>query len=787
MEQFTIRDFGGGLNTAMDEANLPANMSASLLNIDFMDSRALSRRNGYTRITATPLEADPVDALYRYYKKNDTKYWVSVAGTALYTQQYVTTTVPLTRLEAEAATITATPQVTYSLRNMSGGKAVGCTATMEIPVPHSTSVTLGWTSNVTASLKLDAGSWVTATAGTKTWAGLTATAHTVYLKPKAKNTKSAKLLTSGAATDSYVRAYRATPAGTKHVRFRFYDQGFTDRGISRCGVSVHDNPATAGYALNWSSTDAVYSFSVYRGDLYYAWPETRIITGAAARTTGWHTVDFIADGAYMRCWLDNVFVGMEATTMLPAYANFAAYEPGTGGSAVALWVDTVETSTSSTSYTNVLTVLDDFDNISGWTSAGLDAAFTNDTVIYDTTKYSVYADYIDYSAIGTHTKALTTLTATTDTFAFATHDDNCYFSSAYDQLSKYDGSSVTAITATNTPACAFLVVKGQRMFGAGNATDPSKLYYTELDDPEDWGKSGTQNGIYLAGQDAGGTSTGLAVANGLLYYFSQSRTYALDTTGTPDTWDAKCLSDSHGCIAPKSIAVAPNAVIFLSGDGVRAHGTVQNVYSDDGSAFVTLSDNIKPTLMAYTDAQKKAAVGAVYQNRYWLAIGSDVYVCDLEKRTENNQPPWTKYDGHDINCMAVTRADEYGLYAGSKTSGHLYKLDTGGNDNGSDIGMFYKTPPLAPKGYTTVKHFKHLHLAAEAPQDQSLDVTFTTDDVSAPVQTVTFDAGNDIQPKRLLVSSRGRSAQVTLESSGTDQDITISELTVMYNPKPKAR
>lgn len=622
MEQFTIRDFSGGLNTAMDEANLPANMTASILNVDFLDSKAISRRNGYSLVTATPMDEDSVVALYRYYKKDSSRWWVGVCGTALYARQYVSTTVPLTRLESERAYGTGYATYLVEDTSFSGGYVmrfpVATSAySATFTVPYSTNITLGIqnTANVVASV------WIDGTLKT----AITATADTFV-----------------------TRSYGSLTA-TSHA-----------------------------FRLKWKTTS------------------------------------------------------------------------GTGTS---------------------------------------------------------YVDYFDYSAVAPFTKYSTTLTASTDQFAFATLDDNCYFSSAYDQLSKFDGSTVTAITATNTPSCAFLAVKGRRMFGAGSATDPSKLYYSELDDAEDWGKSGTQNGIYLAGQDAGGTCTGLAVANDLLYYFSQSRTYGLDTRGLPANWEARCLSESHGCVAPNSIAVAPNGVIFLSSDGVRSHGTVQGVYSDDGSAFVTLSDNIKPTIMAHTDAEKAAAIGAVYKNRYWLSLGDYVYVCDLEKRTANSQPPWTVYDNHPIASMCVTRSDEYGLYAGGKadggiyalgwpsgstpvanrTLGHILHLDTGGNDYGTSIAMLYRTPPIAPKGYTSVKHFKHTHIAAEAPQAQSVTVGFLTDDVYPSSITASFDADNDIQPKRLLTPARGRSAQVRLSSWGLEQDLTISELTVTYNPRPKVR
>jgi hypothetical protein len=293
--------------------------------------------------------------------------------------------------------------------------------------------------------------------------------------------------------------------------------------------------------------------------------------------------------------------------------------------------------------------------------------------------------------------------------------------------------------------------------------------------------------MYLTGQDSAGACTGLAVWNDTVFQFFESAIYVLSTDGVPANWSAKALSTAHGCIAPRSIAVAPSGVIFLAADGVRSYGSMSMVYSDDESNVRILSDNIKPTLMAYTDSEKKAAVGVYYKGRYWLSIANDVYVCDLEKRTSNKQPPWTKYAGLDVNSFFTTRGDEYGLYAGSKTSGTIYQLDVGGTDNGAPIPLRYVTPPLTGDGYRTDKHFRHMFVSAEAPTAQDVTVTLLTDDIPSPPQVVSFDANTDTRPVRIPVPSRGRFAQVVIESSGLEQPITVSEISVVYNPSPKTR
>lgn len=635
MEAFTIRDFSGGLNTAMDEANLPPSMTASLYNVDFLDSKALRRRNGYALLTASSMSESPVKSIYRYYQKDGDAYWVVVSGTSVY------------------------------MLNSAPGSDL-------------------------ASLNVE-------------------------------------------AETNYISA------------------------SSSLGVDVVYGSAFSGGA----------AVGRYPGGWDAGTPTTPITATLAISLPAFSSADF----KFKTVDTGN---GPPATLTATMYINIGASSftvPVVSATATSLSYTVTKSVNAGTAYIRISSAFNGIEDDQGWNWR---TQLLDNVVIRSSVASSPFTEY----SVG--------LSATANTFAFATYNDKCYLSSAYDTLMSSVGATFTTVTATNTPSVAFLAEKSLRLFGAGSASDTMKLYYTELDDPEDWG-TGTQNGIYLGGKDSGQGCTGLAVANDLLYFFTETSTYALEISGPPEAWAAKTLSTVHGCVAPGSIAVAPNGVIFLAGDGVRSHGNVEGVYSDDGSVFAILSDNISPTLRSYTDDERTSAQACIYNNRYWLSIGGDVYVCDLEKRTENGQPPWTMYSGIDANCFHVTRSDEYGIHCGGASAGNLYRLDTGGTDNGEAISMFYKTPPIAPKGYTSKKHFRHTHIAAESSTSQSLSVSLDTDDVSSAAQDVLLDASTDIQPKRLLTPARGRSAQITLSSDGLEQPLTVSELTVTYNPVPRVR
>lgn len=181
MDSFTLRDFSGGLNTATDEANLPANMTADLLNVDILDSAAIRRRNGYAPITASPIAALPIHAIYRYYKKSGGKYWLAVCGTGLYYRQYVSTAVPLTKIEAEAMTLSGS-YTTLSDAAFSGGAGVYLTGSaVSFTVPYSTYIYVMFSEQVNVKMSIDGGAYSAHSGDYKTYSGISATSHTISI------------------------------------------------------------------------------------------------------------------------------------------------------------------------------------------------------------------------------------------------------------------------------------------------------------------------------------------------------------------------------------------------------------------------------------------------------------------------------------------------------------------------------------------------------------------------------------------------------------------------------
>jgi len=395
-----------------------------------------------------------------------------------------------------------------------------------------------------------------------------------------------------------------------------------------------------------------------------------------------------------------------------------------------------------------------------------------------------YATTSDWTHIGS-------ISATADYVGFTTLNGSMFYSTAYDTVHSTVGA--TAVVVATSPEGAFMTSHKRRIFSAGDKDDPSLLSYTDVDEPEDWAGGGS---IRLASKDAGDECTGLTVFDNNILYFANDRIWGLDITGADTDWNVamsgySAKSWNIGCVSPRSIAHTDTAVIFFASDRtVRAFGSVLGLFATDGTGLINMGVNIWPTLRAISDSSLSAACGAFFKGRYWLSVDTDgdgvndtTFVCDLSKVHKlsdgTTAPAWTQHN-YGMASFCVTRGDEYGLYGGDTANGHVYKLDTGHNDNGSAISWAYKTPPLSPKGYAGVYHFKHLHLAAEATTTQSLAVDVTTDDAAPASQNVSITGTTDVQPLRAKVPSRGRSIQYEFSADANEQPVTISSVTTTF-------
>ena len=794
---FSIQDFSGGLNTAAEESLVPPNMSPSMRNVDVLDSRAIRRRTGYRDVTQ--VGATSITALMRFYPTSGAKLWVAAMGDGVYVRQDGVSDVPTTTLEAEGATVSgSTTTFSPDGYNVSGGSVSRVTGSATYTIPYSTRLVVRGALEG-ATMSLDGGAAVLATGYTHTFDSMAATSHTLKVVPPVRNSTLLRMRPSG---DGKTRIrYRALPVDTSadahtrlRVALRLYDrlpsQQFdmflrvidTANTDNFAWIGIYQHPTRGGSYTNYLYRDSV----------------NKDRKTLKARSTGFTEVSFA-----LMVTMDSDGVGAAITPRRPR-VDATQYDFG-----IAAWsVEDISTvrveiwsrkhgdgtfSCFADSYRVNDALIDDFYDLSQWSADGTSTTYVDDVIDESPLEYTgdtqtyVDVDSFTYSAFGNFTD-IGTITASASNVGMAVMRDRVYFGTELDDVRYTTGSVSASVSASGTTKPGFLIEFKRRLFSSGTATDSSLLNYTEVDAPDDWTGGGS---IRLAGRDSGAECTGLVAWDNYLFYFASSRIYVLDTTGTSDQWVSKMLHGRYGCIAPKSLTAAANGLIFLSDDAVRSYGYMPNIMSDDGSGILLLSKNITPTIDSITN--KDIACAAVYKNRYWLSCALDgassnnaILLCDLEKRNEDGQPPWMRYDIGGITCFETTRGDEYGLFAGTE-DGTILELDHGDTDNGQVISMTYQLPPLPIGGYETEKHFRHVHVAARSSTDQDISVIPSTDDVHGQEVTIPVSSGTDVSPARRVLAARGRYIKARIESDGANQPVTVSGITFTYRPRPRMR
>jgi hypothetical protein len=793
-KNITLRDFSGGLNTAVDEASLDPNQTADMLNVDIMESKGMRRRRGYVNLSDSAIRTNNITHLSRQYRTVGSRLWVARCGTAVFTagDQSVTEVI-------EAETLTTSPTMGNS-PVFSGGSAVRITATQNFAIPPSSTMKIRVYG--AASGRTDGGAWGSTSGGYYSYSNMTATAHTVSLRvPDTRNTTAMKAQSDGAkdivslSSTGADHSIAYNDPTERRIGIHFYDD-YSSTKKPRTYISLM--PSTMAASHPWLTRNATprasCAFVVCKDDNYHQQTGSQATgyTAFASRSAGWHGVEFLVKYINGQTRIRTIFDGVDAgETYITATEDFQLHceTYGDGYSGTALWIDNftydIELKNdygSTTGYTDQ-TVRD---TGSAWVGVAGTHISTSTTHAY-TSRIAAYADVVEYKIAGTFVR-FAALSASSTTLAAEAYNNEVFFGSPHTALRAFNGATVADITASGAaPPAAYLARYKSRLFAAGKASDPALLEYTAVDAPKNWSGGGA---LSVVPKDGGGECTGLTVFNKALWWFSPSRIHSITFSGnTPSNEE---VTAKYGCIAGGSLAVSPNAMVFLAGDGVRSYGLIPGVNSPDGSGFTLLSKDIAPTIERINKSALSKVVGEIFDNHYYLSVPLDdatenTHTLVFSFGSDKRSPSWTIYD-YGTSVLCAPRGDEGGLYGSvNGTPGWLHQLEVGtvdaaGYADPKPIRMYYRTPPLTPDGYASIKHYRRLYLAAEATTSQTLTVTPYTDDVAAPAVSFTVTDESGVRPLRSPLNARGRSLGLEFESSGSNQELTISEVTLTYVP-----
>ena len=193
----------------------------------------------------------------------------------------------------------------------------------------------------------------------------------------------------------------------------------------------------------------------------------------------------------------------------------------------------------------------------------------------------------------------------------------------------YDGAAAATGLWTaavgSLPNGKYLKFHGNRLWIAGTAANPSRLYFSNLRDPRDWPAA---NVVDFEPED-GEPITGIGAVGDYLLVFKPSKTwivYGLDDGAN------RQISESIGCVAHRTIAEVPSGALFLSRD--------QGVVSTDGQTVRNASDKVLPTFAAIVPANRSLATAVFTGGHYYIAISTTGGANDLVLDYDIAQGTW---------------------------------------------------------------------------------------------------------------------------------------------------
>lgn len=212
----------------------------------------------------------------------------------------------------------------------------------------------------------------------------------------------------------------------------------------------------------------------------------------------------------------------------------------------------------------------------------------------------------------------------------------------------------------------------------GNTTsNPSKLYYSILNDPEDWSSSGS--GFVEPQAGDGDEITALApISNNILLLFKNRSIFQV--VGRADPFAVFPLFQGVGCAGPRAIVATEGLVYFITPEGRMRITDGNRVYDDKDIPRLSNADDlwnqVPVTRLPYVQGFRQQ--GNSFDHIVWMvSLGSSqstnnyAIVWDLKNKC------WLKRStGYNGNAWAKSSAGK--IYIGTYTGAMVDQLDYDG-------------------------------------------------------------------------------------------------------------
>lgn len=372
--------------------------------------------------------------------------------------------------------------------------------------------------------------------------------------------------------------------------------------------------------------------------------------------------------------------------------------------------------------------------------------------------------------------AVTTLTTGNDTLArytFATQNDILYIVNGVNAMQKWDGTTFGS-AGGSPPLGQYVVVHKNYMFITGNPTsNRSRLYFSDLGNPESW----PALNFIDVGKGDGDRITGMYILLDQLVVTKNSSVWLLQGS-SPTNFVLREMVVEQGSVNQQGFAPIRGAMAMLSRDAVRFF---------DGVRSAIASEKIEGTFNGLNQQQLAQCAGVTFKNHYYLSVpkgtsttNSVILVFDLLRTA------WYIYAGPTISEWVIWRqqgADT--LLGGDATTGQVYDMWTGLTDNGAAIDAWATTKAFQLGGSEEVKMVRSVYVtSAEASGGTTTETVTLFKDKGSESASMSATITGPLEVKRFVPStvnvSIARTLAVKVRNNDTAAGMNLYDILVEY-------
>jgi len=220
-----------------------------------------------------------------------------------------------------------------------------------------------------------------------------------------------------------------------------------------------------------------------------------------------------------------------------------------------------------------------------------------------------------------------------------------------------------------------------------------------------------------------------------------------------DNFEFRNAFSNKGCYAPRSLVICDNLLIYLSYNGIYYFdGTTSSIFNVKLNEYI--KDNINRTYISLSCA-------TYFNDRYIFSYAKGVSTVPNETIVIDMKNKAISIYDYAFSCFSKWDRGELRLFGGSNTIGQVYELDSGLEDDGSDIEAYDQLDYIDLGIPEREKDWYIIYVRCESTTATTLTVYYQVDDnTEASVTQVLTKDTDKWYDLRLPGSVTGRAIKI---------------------------